>query len=56
MDKAVHVFQGQLQGIRTGRATPGLVDSIRVDNYGSPTPLKQKANVSVTEPQQILIR
>ncbi|KAA0138326.1 MULTISPECIES: ribosome recycling factor [Gimesia] len=56
MDKAVHVFQGQLQGIRTGRATPGLVDSIRVDYYGSPTPLKQMANVSVPEPQQILIR
>ena len=56
MDKAVHVFQGELQGIRTGRATPGLVDSIRVDYYGSPTPLKQMANVSVPEPQQILIR
>lgn len=56
MDKAVHVFQGQLQGIRTGRATPALVDSIRVDYYGSPTPLKQMANVSVPEPQQILIR
>lgn len=56
MDKAVHVLQGQLQGIRTGRATPALVDSIRVDYYGSPTPLKQMANVSVPEPQQILIR
>lgn len=56
MDKAVHVLQGQLQGIRTGRATPGLVDSVRVDYYGSPTPLKQMANVSVPEPQQILIR
>ncbi|MEX0716166.1 MAG: ribosome recycling factor [Planctomycetaceae bacterium] len=56
MDKAVEVLHGQLQGVRTGRATPGLVDSIRVDYYGSPTPLKQVANISVPEPQQILIR
>ena len=56
MEKAVNVFQGQLQGLRTGRATPGLVDSIRVDFYGSPTPLKQLANIIVSEPQQIVIR
>ncbi len=56
MEKAVEVLHGQLQGLRTGRATPGLVDSIRADYYGSPTPLKQMANISVPEPQQILIR
>jgi ribosome recycling factor len=56
MEKAVEVVQKQLQGIRTGRATPGLVDSIRVDYYGSPTPIKQMASVSIPEPQQILIR
>lgn len=56
MEKAVQVLQGQLQGLRTGRATTGLVDSIKVDYYGSPTPLKQVANVSVPEPQQIVIR
>jgi ribosome recycling factor len=56
MEKAVEVFQHALQGLRTGRATPGLVDSIRVDCYGSPTPLKQVANISVPEPQQIVIR
>ena len=56
MEKAVQVFQGQLRGLRTGRATPGLVDSIRVDYYGSPTPLKQCANISVPEPQQIVVR
>jgi ribosome recycling factor len=56
MEKAVQVLQGQLQGLRTGRATSGLVDSIRVDYYGSPTPLKQIANISVPEPQQIVIR
>jgi ribosome recycling factor len=56
MEKAVTMLQGQLQGLRTGRATAGLVDSIRVDYYGSPTPLKQIANISIPEPQQILIR
>lgn len=56
MEKAVHVFQEQLKGLRTGRATPGLVDGVRVDYYGQPTPLKQLAQISVPEPQQILIR
>ena len=56
MEKAVGVYQGQLQGLRTGRATPALVDSLRVEAYGAPTPLKQLANVSVPEPQQIGIR
>ena len=56
MEKAVDVFSKDLSGLRTGRATPGLVDSIRVDYYGSQTPIKQIANISVPEPQQIVIR
>ena len=56
MEKAVEVFKNALQGLRTGRATPGLVDSVRVNYYGSPTPLKQVANISCPEPQQIVIR
>lgn len=56
MEKAVEVFKNALQGLRTGRATPGLVDSIRVNYFGSPTPLKQLANISIPEPQQIVIR
>jgi ribosome recycling factor len=56
MEKASDMVHGQYQGLRTGRANPGLVDSIRVDYYGSPTPLKQLATISVPEPQQILIR
>jgi len=56
MEKAVEHLTTSLSGIRTGRATPGLVDSVRVDYYGSPTPLKQIANVSVPEPQQLMIR
>ncbi len=56
MEKAVSFFKEELSGIRTGRANPGLVDSIKVDYYGSPTPIKQLAQVSVPEPQQIVIR
>lgn len=56
MQKAVDVFKDALQGLRTGRATPGLVDSVRVNYHGSPTPLKQLANISCPEPQQIVIR
>jgi ribosome recycling factor len=56
MEKSVHLLGDQLRGIRTGRASTGLVESIRVEYYGSPTPLKQLANLSTPEPQQILIR
>lgn len=56
MEKAVDVLKNQLAGIRTGRATPGLVDSIKVEAYGSPTPMKQLATIGAPEPQQIVIR
>ena len=56
MEKSLALLGDQLRGIRTGRANVGLVDSIRVEYYGSPTPLKQMANLSTPEPQQILIR
>lgn len=56
MEKAINKLRDDLTGIRTGRANPGLVDSLRVDVYGSPTPIKQIASVSAPEPQQIVIR
>src|SRR5438093_9674479 len=56
MEKAIGVFRDELRGRRTGRATPSLVDSIRVEYYGSPTPLKQLAQISTPDPQQIIIR
>lgn len=56
MEKAITVLGTQLSGIRTGRATPGLVDSLKVEVYGSTTPLKQLASIGTPEPQQILIR
>ena len=56
MEKAVDVLKKNLSGIRTGRANPGLVDSLKVDVYGSPTPIKQVASVGAPEPTQIVIR
>ncbi len=56
MEKAIEVLRKNLSGIRTGRANPGLVDSLRVDVYGSPTPIKQVAQVGAPEPTQIVIR
>src|ERR671937_2644113 len=56
MEKAVKVFADELRGLRTGRATPALVDSLRVEAYGSPTPLKQMAQISTPDPQSIVIR
>jgi ribosome recycling factor len=56
MEKALGVLKHALAGIRTGRANPGLVDSLRVDVYGSPTPIKQVASVGAPEPTQIVIR
>lgn len=56
MEKAVGKLKGDLTGIRTGRANPGMVDSLRVDVYGSPTPIKQIASVSAPEPQQLVLR
>ena len=56
MEKAVNVYRDELRGLRTGRATPALVDSLRIEYYGSPTPLKQLAQISTPDPQQIVIR
>ena len=56
MEKAIEVLKNSLAGIRTGRANPGLVDSLRVDVYGSPTPIKQIESVGAPEPTQIVIR
>jgi ribosome recycling factor len=50
------VLKASLAGIRTGRANPGLVDSLRVEVYGSSTPIKQLASVGAPESTQIVIR
>jgi ribosome recycling factor len=56
MEKAVTVLGDNLSGIRTGRANPGLVDSLKVEVYGSMQPIKQLASIGTPEPQQIVIR
>ena len=56
MEKAVSVFKDELRGLRTGRATPALVDMLKIEYYGSPTPLKQLAQINTPDPQSILIR
>ncbi|MCA9128104.1 MAG: ribosome recycling factor [Planctomycetales bacterium] len=56
MEKAIGVLKHALSGIRTGRATPGLVDSVRVEAYGSQSPLKQLASIAAPESNQLVIR
>jgi len=56
MEKAVVHLVTDFNHIRTGRATPGLVDGVRVDYYGEPTPLKQLATISVPEARLIVIK
>jgi len=56
MEKTVEVFTESLKGIRAGTASPGLVESVRVAYYGSQTPLKQLAQISVPSPQLIVIK
>jgi ribosome recycling factor len=56
MEKAIEHAKEMLKGIRTSRASSALVDNIRVDYYGSPTPLSQMASISIPEPRQIVIK
>jgi len=56
MEQAVHFLQGQFRSVRTGRASSGLVDHIKVEYYGASTPLNQMANIATPDPQLIVIR
>lgn len=56
MEKAVNVLSDELRGVRTGRASAALVDGIRVDYYGAPTPLKALASITVPEPRLIMVK
>jgi ribosome recycling factor len=56
MEKALDVLRNEMKGLRTGRATPALLDAIRVEYFGSPTPVKQLANITTPEATQILIK
>jgi ribosome recycling factor len=56
MKGAVQALEEDLAGIRTGRASPALVERLHIEYYGSPTPLVQLASINVPEPRSILIR
>jgi len=56
MDKAIASFQKELHRLRTGRASPALLEGIRVDYYGTPTPIQQTANVTIPESRLIVIQ
>ena len=55
MQKCVDYLVADFAAIRAGRANPNVLNKIRVDYYGTPTPIQQVANVSVPEPRMIQI-
>jgi ribosome recycling factor len=56
MEKSLEALHKELAGIRTGRATPALVDRLQVDYYGSPTPLQSLANITAPEARLLVIQ
>ena len=56
ISKAHSALRRELSRIRTGRASPELLDTIRVDYYGTPTPIQQMASVSVPEPRMLVVK
>lgn len=56
MEKSVQALQRELGGIRTGRASPALVEHLMIDYYGIPTPLNQIAGISVPEARLLMIQ
>lgn len=56
MEKAIEALRREFSGVRTGKASPALLDSIRVDAYGSSVPLIQVATVSAPEPRMLIVQ
>ena len=56
MKKTIHVLEEEYAEIRAGRANPAVLDKVRVDYYGTPTPINQMAAVSVTEARTLTIQ
>ena len=56
MDKALKHLHDMLRTVRTGQASPALVENVRVDYYGAPTPISQLGSISIPEPRQIVIK
>ncbi len=55
MEEALDALSRRLSKIRTGKASPAMLDSVKVDYYGAPTPLKQLANVGAPEPRLLTV-
>lgn len=56
MKKAVEAFKRELAKVRTGRASPAMLDSVRVDYYGTPTPVNQVATVTVVDARLLSVK
>ena len=56
MEKAVDVFRNDLKGLRTGRASPQMLDALRVDNYGTMSPIRDVASVTCPDAGTIVIK
>jgi ribosome recycling factor len=56
MDRAVAALRRELNGLRTGRATPAMLEDVLVDYYGTPTPLKQLATISAPDARAIMVQ
>src|SRR3954465_8068469 len=56
MDKTIQAFKGDLAKVRTGRAHTGLLDHIQVDYYGSPMPINQVANVTLSDAPTLTVQ
>jgi len=56
MRKSIDVLEQELKTLRTGRASPALIERLSINYYDTPTPLEQLANISVPEPQTLMIR
>ena len=56
MNRAIEALERELSTLRTGRATPSLIENVSVDYYGSPTPLKQIASISAPDARAIMVQ
>jgi ribosome recycling factor len=56
MDKALEAMRREFASVRTGKASPALLDTVRVDAYGSKMPLNQVASVSAPEPRMLIVQ
>ena len=55
MDKAIEATEREFAKVRAGKATPAILNDVRVDYYGTPTPISQVAKISVPEPRMLLV-